>query len=94
MKIIYGDRTDVMFYEYVKYTPNATEPVDKSVYQNKVERFMGRLNELETEFGFSIAPDYSYDHDSTEAHLLLYDDKYGCIGEIYDEDDELEDVDE
>jgi len=97
MKVIYGDKIEDMFYQYMKYTPNATEPVSKLVYRNKLEEFIRRLNELEVEFGFSITADYSTDHDDwTTASLQLWDNKYGCVGEIHEmhEEEETDNADE
>ena len=85
MKVLYGDGIDDMFYKYVKYTPDAKEPVSKLIYKNNIERFMKKLNELESEYGLSIISDYSIDLDNMiEDRLMLYDEKYGYVGEVFE----------
>lgn len=90
MKVIYGNNIDDMFYKYRKYVPDPKpEPISRLIYKNDIQRFINRLNELEKEFGFQIVSDYREDHDGyIESGILLYDNVYGCIGEIVDEDEE------
>ena len=90
MKFIYGNDIDDMFYKYKKYNANPKpEPISKLIYKNDIQRFLNRLDELEKEFGFEIVADYSEDDDGfIEAEMLLYDNVYGCIGEIIEENEE------
>ena len=64
--------------------------IDKNRYQDKLDMFMEGLNELKSKFGFSIVLDYSLDYDGMiESQLLLYDNVYGCIGEIFEEESDI-----
>lgn len=92
MKVLYGNYIDDMFYKYKKYNLNPKpEPISRLIYKNDVQRFLNRINDLEKEFGFQITADYTEDHDGfIEANLMLYDNEYGCIGEIFEENEEEE----
>lgn len=95
MKAMYNINVDEVFYKYNKYTPNPKpEPISRLIYKNDIQRFLDKLNELEKEFGFTIASDYSEDHDGIiEARLDLYDNEYGLIGEILEEEGERDEED-
>lgn len=89
MKEIYDVDIGNMFYEHRKYRPEILIQDSKLLYEIKIQSFMKRLNGLEEEFGLSVVADYTIDYDNmTESQLLLYDNKYGRVGEIYEVDED------
>lgn len=89
MKEIHDVDIENLFYKLRKYSPEVIVQDSRLLYEIKIQSFMRRLNELEEEFGFSVVADYSVDYaDMTESQLLLYDNKYGQVGEIYEVDED------
>ena len=85
MKTLYADVKN-LFYKVNKYRPDEKLP-NLDEYEKKVHLFMQKLNTLENEFNLSIDSDWSQDCDGfTESKICLYDNTYGYLGEIFDEE--------